>query len=67
MGVLGQYNETEMLQRLNTEVKKWEIADPLTPVIPALHYITVVAQGSPGEDGKYRTRMPDSEIDKVIK
>lgn len=67
MGVLGQYEESEMLERLNIEVKKWENADPLTPVIPALHYITVVAQGSAGEDGKYRTRMPYSEIDKVIK
>jgi hypothetical protein len=66
MGVLGQYPETEMLSRLNTEVKKWEAADPATPVIPALHYIAVVAQGSEGKDGKYRARMPDSEIDKVI-
>ncbi|MFA5937083.1 MAG: hypothetical protein WC822_04365 [Candidatus Paceibacterota bacterium] len=67
MGVLGQYEESEMLQRLNTEVEKWELADPATPVIPALHYIAVVAQGNAGEDGKYRARMPGSEIEKVIK
>jgi len=67
MGVLGQYEETEMLARLQAEVKKWELADPSTPVIPALHYIAVVAQGSAGKDGKYRARMPDSEIDKVLK
>ncbi len=67
MGVLGQYEEGEMLQRLKAEVKKWEDADPNTPVIPALHYIAVVAQGSAGKDGKYRFRMPDTEIDKVIK
>lgn len=67
MGVLGQYPEEEMLARLDVEVKKWEVADPSTPVIPALHYIAVVAQGSPGKDGKYRARMPGSEIDKVIK
>jgi hypothetical protein len=66
MGVLGQYPEAEMLSRLEAEVKKWEIADPSTPVIPALHYIAVVAQGSAGADGKYRARMPASEIDKVI-
>ncbi|MFA4975767.1 MAG: hypothetical protein WC839_00650 [Candidatus Paceibacterota bacterium] len=66
MGVLGKYEESEMLQRLDVEVKKWEIADPKTPVVPALHYIAVVAQGSAGKDGKYRARMPDSEIDKVI-
>jgi len=67
MGVLGEYPEAEMLQRLDVEVKKWEAADPGTPVIPALHYIAVVAQGSAGADGKYRARMPDSEIDKVLK
>ena len=67
MGVLGQYGEDEMIERLKAEVKKWQEADPLTPVIPALHYIAVVAQAKAGDDGKYRIRMPDSEIDKVIK
>jgi len=66
MGVLGQYPEAEMLAKLDTEVKKWETADPSTPVVPALHYIAVVAQTNAGEDGKYRVRMPDSEIDKVL-
>ena len=66
MGVLGQYDEAEMLSRLDAEVKKWEQADPSTPVIPALHYIAVVAQGSAGADGMYRARMPSTEIDKVL-
>src|SRR3989344_351388 len=67
MGVLGQYPEGEMLSRLAVEVKKWETADPETPVMPALHYIAVVAQAAPGESGKYRARMPFTEIDKVLK
>ncbi len=66
MGVLGQYPEAQVLSMLEAEVKKWAVADPGTPVIPALHYIAVVAQGSPGASGMYRARMPDSEIDKVI-
>ncbi len=66
MGVLGEYGEAEMFERLDVEVKKWETADPTTPVIPALHYIAVVAQGSEGKDGKYRARMPSTEIDKVL-
>lgn len=66
MGALGQYDEPEMLARLDAEVKKWELADPSTPVIPALHYIAVVAQGSAGSDGQYRARMPSTEIDKVL-
>lgn len=67
MGVLGQYPEDEMSARLLAEAKKWEIADPSTPVLPALHYIVTVAQGAEGKDGKYRARMPDSEIQKVLK
>ena len=66
MGALGEYPENEMLSRLDAEVKKWELEDPSTPVVPALHYIAVVAQGSAGVDGKYRARMPVSEIDKVL-
>lgn len=66
MGILGEYPEDEVLRRLNVEVKKWEAADPSTPVVPALHYIAVVAQAGSGRDGKYRARMPDKEIDKVL-
>lgn len=66
MGVLGEYPEDEMLQMLQTEIQKWQIADPSTPVIPALDYIAVVAQGNGGDDGKYIFRMPDSETNKVL-
>lgn len=66
MGALGEYPADEMLAKLEGEVKAWEQADPSTPVIPAIHYIAVTAQGAPGEDGKYRLRMPDSEIQKAL-
>jgi len=66
MGALGEYPEDEMLAKLTAEAKKWEEADPNTKVIPAIHYITVTAQGSAGADGKYRLRMPDSQIDKAL-
>jgi hypothetical protein len=63
MGVLGEYPEDVMLAKLQAEVKNWEAADPATPVIPAIHYIVETAQESAGKDGKYRLRMPDSQID----
>lgn len=66
MGILGEYPEAEVLARLRSEIKKWELADPTTPIQPALNYIAVTAQGSAGRDGKYRLQMPDSEIDKVL-
>ena len=55
-----------MLAQLDDEVKKWEKADPKTPVQPALHYIAVVAQGNSGRNGKYCGRMPDKQIDSVL-
>jgi hypothetical protein len=66
MGVLGEYPEEQVLQKLKDEVVKWQAADPTTPVIPAINYIAITAQGSAGEDGKYRLRMPDSQIDQAI-
>lgn len=66
MGALGEYPEAQMLQMLQDEAKRWEAADPSTPVQPALHYIASTAQESPGKEGLYTLRMPDSEIDKVL-
>jgi hypothetical protein len=66
MGVLGEYPEDVMLEKLRAEVKKWELADPSTPVIPAIHYIATTAQLLPGKEKNYMLRMPDSEIDKSI-
>jgi hypothetical protein len=66
MGVLGQYPPDQVLQMLEGVVAQWQAADPTTPVIPAIDYIAVTAQGSPGADGKYRLRMPASQIEKAI-
>ena len=65
MGILGELPPDQMLARLDKEVAAWNKADPATPVQPALHLIVVVAQGSPGRDGKYRLRMPDTLVEKV--
>jgi hypothetical protein len=65
MGVLGEYAPDEMLAMLDAEVKAWTLADPTTPVQPALHLIAVVAQAGPGSDGKYRARMPDTLVERV--
>jgi pentapeptide MXKDX repeat protein len=65
MGVMGEYPVDSMLAMLDAEVKAWELADPSTPVVPALHLIAVVAQGSAGRDGKYRLRMADTLIERV--
>ena len=66
MGILGELPPKQMIDRLKVEIKNWEAADPKTPVQPALHYICVTAQGSPGAAGKYRLRMPFKQIDSVL-
>lgn len=65
MGILGELPPEQMLAKLDKEVAAWNKADPTTPVQPALHLIVVVAQGTPGRDGMYRLRMPDTLIEKV--
>jgi hypothetical protein len=65
MGVLGEVPKEEMLRRLKDEVDRWEKADPSHPVQPALHLIAVVAQGKPGQAGKYRMVMPDKIVNDV--
>lgn len=65
MGALGEYPKDEMLARLDRELAAWRKADPSTPVQPALHLITTVAQGDSGKDGKYRLRHGDALTERV--
>lgn len=67
MGALGEYAPKEMWSRLGAEIKRWEKADPSTPVQAGLHYIAAVASGTPGRDGKYINRMGNKQIDSVLK
>lgn len=66
MGILGEIPKDSMLKKLTQTMKLWQNADSSVPVIPALHYIAVTAQGSPGKDGKHRMRMPFHQIDTII-
>ena len=61
MGALGEY-APKNVGKLNKKLKL-KTADPTTPVIPALHYIAVVAQGDAGKGKSYR--MP-RKIDSVL-
>lgn len=65
MGILGEFASSTVLGRLASTSAAYEAADPDTPVMPAIHYIAMVAQGEPGADGMYRSVMPDEEIEKA--
>jgi hypothetical protein len=66
MGILGKLPPQQMLAQLKSEAAKWQQADTSIPVIPAIHYIAVTAQRSPGKERRYRLRMPFTEITKAI-
>ncbi|MBC7948731.1 MAG: hypothetical protein H7Y42_12660 [Chitinophagaceae bacterium] len=66
MGILGELPRAQMLAKLKEEVANWQKADSVLEVIPALHYIAVTAQVSPGKGSKYRLRMPFHQIDSVL-
>lgn len=66
MGILGELPRAQMLAKLQGEVKKWQAADSTLEVVPALHYIAITAQQSPGKGGNYRLRMPFHQIDSVL-
>ena len=65
MGVIGEYPEQQMLGMLDRTVAAWKAADPKTPVIPAIHLVSVVAQGSPGADKMWRRRETPQMIEKT--
>jgi hypothetical protein len=66
MGVLGEYPADVMLAMLASTTARWAVADPATPVVPAIHYIAAVAQVGAGKEGKYILRMPDDQIDHAL-
>ena len=65
MGILGLQPIDSMLDRLERVTAEWSAADSATPAQPALHLIAVVAQSSPGRDGKYRQRADSALIERV--
>jgi hypothetical protein len=67
MGVIGEYPEQQMLGMLDRTVASWKAADPATPVVPAIHLVSVVAQGDPGKDGKWRRRETPAMIERTYK
>ena len=65
MGVIGEYPEQQMLGMLDRTVAAWKAADPKTPVIPAIHLVSVVAQGTAGADKMWRRRETSQMIERT--
>jgi hypothetical protein len=63
MGPIGAYSDADLLARLHQQAQAYADLDPTHPVIPALDYVTPIAQGAPMADGTWRARMPDDSIE----
>ena len=66
MGILGREPKEQMFRKFEGVIKEWQAADPSIPVQPALHNVTITAQGTAGKDGKWRLMNSKSTIEEVI-
>ena len=53
MGILGEYDPEQLLERLYEQAAEYEAADPSRPVKVGFELIASVAQASPQEDNSY--------------
>ena len=45
MGILGREPKDQMFRKFDGVLKEWQAADPSLPIQPALHSVTITAQG----------------------
>jgi hypothetical protein len=65
LGALGIGTPAQAVKRLVHQAAGY--GRRTRPVLPALELLADVAAGSPGEDGRYRLRQPDSVIRRYLK
>jgi hypothetical protein len=63
MGILGEYEPQQALELLQAEAANYQAADPDRPVKIGFEMIASVAQGDPGEEGKYIADASRAQLD----
>jgi hypothetical protein len=63
MGPIGRYNDDELVSRMRHQAQEYTNLDPSHTVVPALDYVTPIAQPVPMADNTWRYRMPDASIE----
>ncbi|MEJ7662346.1 MAG: hypothetical protein WKG07_23650 [Hymenobacter sp.] len=58
MGILGREPKAQMMRKFDKVLAEWQAADPSLPVMPALHSVTITAQGAAGR----RRQVPPDEL-----
>ena len=67
MGILGREPKDQMFRKFENVLAEWKAADPAMPIQPAIHSVTITAQGTAGKDGKWRLMNSKSTIEETIK
>jgi hypothetical protein len=65
MGILGREPKDQMFRKFDNVLKAWQAAEPGLPIQPALHSVTITAQGAAGGDGKYRLMNSAATIEET--
>jgi hypothetical protein len=63
MGILGEFEPQRVLELLREEAANYQAADPSRPVKVGFEMIASVAQGDPGEEGKYIADASRAQLD----
>ena len=67
MGVLGESDPGTMMAQLKEQAAVYSAVDPSRPAIPTVELIVSIAQGDPGPEGIYLSRMPHETIEQYAK
>ncbi|WP_373893707.1 hypothetical protein [Virgibacillus sp. CBA3643] len=63
MGILGEYEPEEMMEKLKEQTAEYSKVDPGRPAVPMIELIATVAQRTPGPDGTYVAEPSSDMID----
>ena len=66
MGILGREPKEQMFRKFAKVQAEWQAAEPGLPIQPALHNVTITAQGAAGKDGKYRLMNSKATIAEIM-
>ena len=67
MGILGEHEPAEVIDRLRRQADVYQQLDPSRTVVPAIHFIYAVAQDRPGAEGIYLLRMDDALVETWVR
>ncbi|WP_042220997.1 hypothetical protein [Oceanobacillus manasiensis] len=67
MGILGEMEPDELMEKLKEQTQAYSDADPSRPAVPMIELISTVAQRDPGTEGTYVHPTPPEKIDEYAK